>query len=102
MNKRAATGNQIQITPKRGIFYDDFNTKLPIQRSNKEDDRDRIVREFITIEDLLGQKIGNSPAYKKGNTGLHIDLTITTRGTGKSIKQQRVLSGQKTLVIINI
>ncbi|XP_064214106.1 uncharacterized protein LOC135266775 [Tribolium castaneum] len=73
------------------IIVGDFNAKSPAWGSKKEDERGRILMDWIAQRDYTIQNTGDEPTFVRGESVSNIDLTITSTGLADKIKNWKVL-----------
>ncbi|KYB29499.1 hypothetical protein TcasGA2_TC032967 [Tribolium castaneum] len=73
------------------IIVGDFNAKSPAWGSKKEDERGRILMDWIAQRDYTIQNTGDEPTFVRGESVSNIDLTITSNGLADKIKNWKVL-----------
>lgn len=69
----------------------DFNAKSYMWGSKTEDKRGEILVEWLMEEDLVIHNQGDVPTFVRGDSTSYIDLTFSTRGIAKQIRNWRVI-----------
>ncbi|KAI5751823.1 hypothetical protein M8J77_011204 [Diaphorina citri] len=76
---------------KDAIIGGDFNAKSPEWGETRLDGRGRKLSEWIAMENLITQNIGNTPTFKRRDQESIIDLTLSTEGISERIVSWKVL-----------
>lgn len=61
------------------LICGDFNGKSHMWGSPVEDNRGRVLAEWISSNDLIVQNVGNEPTFERRGQRSHLDITLTNQ-----------------------
>ncbi|KAJ3640617.1 hypothetical protein Zmor_027169 [Zophobas morio] len=85
-------GESVNTWEGEVVVAGDFNAKSPLWGSPiVNDPRGRLVEDWMAERCMVCHNCGNAPTFRRGDQKSHIDLTLSTEGVARRMKEWRVL-----------